>query len=163
MSQTQKTLSLNGRTITLLGTAHISRESIDEVSVAIESQHPDCVAIELDEKRRDSMTNKDAWQNLDIIKVLRRKEGFLLLANLVLASFQRRMGENVGVKPGDEMLAAMSSAQKIGVPTVMVDRPVQVTLRRAWVKNSFWGKCKLFSAMISSAFASLPSSLNPYW
>lgn len=152
MSQTQKTLSLNGRTITLLGTAHISNESIGEVTEAIKTIHPDCTAIELDEKRRDTMTNPDSYRKLDIIAVLKRKEGFLLLANLVLASFQRRMGNNVGVKPGDEMLAAMRTSDELGIPSVMVDRPIAVTLRRAWAKNSFWGKCKLISAMIASAF-----------
>ncbi|MCK9169664.1 MAG: TraB/GumN family protein [Treponema sp.] len=152
MSQTQKVLSLNGRKITLLGTAHISNESIEEVAETIRSQKPDCVAIELDEKRRESMTETDTYRKLDIIAVLKRKEGFLLLANLVLASFQRRMGQNVGVKPGDEMLAAMNTAKEEGIPSVMVDRPIAVTLRRAWAKNSFWGKCKLISAMIASAF-----------
>ncbi|MFA6856077.1 MAG: TraB/GumN family protein [Treponema sp.] len=152
MSQTQISLSLNGRKITLLGTAHISNESIEEVTDTIRSLKPDCVGIELDEKRRESMTETDTYRKLDIIAVLRRKEGFLLLANLVLASFQRRMGQNVGVKPGDEMLAAMNTATEQGIPSVMVDRPIAVTLRRAWAKNSFWGKCKLISAMIASAF-----------
>jgi pheromone shutdown-related protein TraB len=152
MSQTQKVISLNGRSITLLGTAHISRESITEVADTIKTQHPDCVAIELDEKRRESMTNPEAYRKLDIIAVLRHKEGFLLLANLVLSSFQRRMGLNVGVKPGDEMLAAMNTAGELEIPAVMVDRPIAVTLRRAWAKNSFWGKCKLISALITSAF-----------
>jgi len=152
MSQTQRILSLNGRTISLIGTAHISPDSITEVQNAVKSETHDCVCIELDEKRRESMTNQDTWRNLDIIQVLKRKEGFLMLANLVLASFQRRMGQNVGVKPGDEMLAAMKTAQELGIPAIMVDRPIQITLRRAWIKNSFWGKCKLFSALIVSAF-----------
>ncbi|MBQ9495611.1 MAG: TraB/GumN family protein [Treponema sp.] len=152
MSQTQKTLSLNGRTITLLGTAHISNESIAEVIATIENLRPDCVAIELDEKRRASMTDPEGYRKLDIIAVLKRKEGFLLLANLVLASFQKRMGQNVGVKPGDEMLAAMTAASKLNIPCIMIDRPIAITLRRAWAKNSLWGKCKLLSALIASAF-----------
>ena len=151
VSNTQKTISLNGRTITLLGTAHVSDESIKEVTDAIREQKPDCVAIELDEKRSRSMTDPESYRKLDIIAVLKRKEGFLLLANLVLASFQKRLGKNVGVKPGDEMLAAMNTAAELGIPSVMVDRPIAVTLRRAWVKNSLWGKSKLISALIASA------------
>ena len=151
VSNTQKTISLNGRTITLLGTAHVSDESIKEVTDAIREQKPDCVAIELDEKRSRSMTDPESYRKLDIIAVLKRKEGFLLLANLVLASFQKRLGENVGVKPGDEMLAAMNTAAELGIPSVLVDRPIAVTLRRAWVKNSLWGKSKLISALIASA------------
>ena len=154
MRNTQKVLTLNGRTITLIGTAHISQDSINEVTEAIKTQKPDCVAIELDQKRCDSIKNPDSWRQLDIIKVLKRGEGFLLLANLVLASFQKRMGQNVGVRPGDEMVAAMKVAEELNIPTTMVDRPIQTTLRRAWAKNSLWGKCKLLSAMISSAFTS---------
>ena len=153
MSQTQKVLELNGRKITLIGTAHVSKESIDEVTQTINTLNPDCVAIELDEKRADSIQNAERYSQLDIIKVLKRHEGFLLLANLILSSFQRRMGLNVGVKPGDEMLAAINTANQMNIPSVMVDRPIQITLKRAWAKNSFWGKCKLFALLISSAFS----------
>jgi pheromone shutdown-related protein TraB len=90
---------------------------------------------------------------LDIIKVLRRGEGFLLIANLILSSFQKRMGQNVGVKPGDEMLAAMETANELNIPTTMVDRPIQVTLKRAWAKNTFMGKVKLLSTLLASAFS----------
>lgn len=153
MSQLQRVLSLKGRTITLIGTAHVSAESVAEVENAIKELKPDSVAIELDEKRADSIRNKDKYRELDIVKVLRRGEGFLLLANLVLASFQRRMGQNVGVNPGDEMLAAMRVADELNIPTVMADRAIQITLKRAWAKNSFWGKCKLLATLLSSAFS----------
>ena len=153
MSQLQRVLSLGGRTITLIGTAHVSAESVAEVENSIRELKPDSVAIELDEKRADSIRNKDKYRELDIVKVLRRGEGFLLLANLVLASFQRRMGQNVGVNPGDEMLAAMRVADELNIPTVMADRAIQITLKRAWAKNSFWGKCKLLATLLSSAFS----------
>lgn len=152
MDQTEKRLFLNGREIVLVGTAHISRESIDQVTSVIAAEQPDCVAIELDEKRYESMKNPEAWRNLDIIKVLRSGQGFMLLANLVLSSFQKRMGSDVGVKPGEEMKAAAEAAEQQGIPAVMVDRPIQITLRRAWAKNSLWGKCKLLTVMLSSAF-----------
>lgn len=153
MSQTQKTLTLNGRTITLVGTAHVSAESVKEVEAVIEDLKPDCVAIELDEGRADSLQNKDKYSQLDIIKVLKNHQGFLLMANLILSSFQRRMGMNTGVKPGDEMLAAMEKAKALNIKTAMVDRPIQVTLKRAWAKNSLWGKCKLLAALLTSAFS----------
>ncbi|MBO4532500.1 MAG: TraB/GumN family protein [Treponema sp.] len=153
MSQLQRVLSFGDRTITLVGTAHVSAESVAEVENTIRELKPDSVAIELDEKRADSIRNKDKYRNLDIIKVLKRGEGFLLLANLVLASFQRRMGQNVGVNPGDEMLAAMRVADELGIPSVMADREIQITLKRAWAKNSFWGKCKLLATLLSSAFS----------
>ena len=74
------------------------------------------------------------------------------MANLILSSFQRRMGSDVGVKPGEEMKAAIEVAEAENIPTVMVDRPIQTTLKRAWAKNSLWGKCKLLAALLSSAF-----------
>ena len=153
MSQTQKIIECSGRKITLIGTAHVSKESVEEVKETIKTMNPDCVAIELDERRADSIQNSEKYKELDIVKVLRRGEGFLLIANLILSSFQKRMGNNVGVKPGDEMLAAMETAAEINVPTVMVDRPIQVTLKRAWAKNSFIGKMKLLSSLIASAFS----------
>lgn len=153
MNGNTRSISLNGRTITLVGTAHISKESIAEVEETIRQIRPDCTAIELDEKRAESLLDHNRYMQLDIIKVLKRHEGFLLLANLVLSSFQRRMGQNVGVRPGDEMLAAMKVSEELGIPTVMADRPVQVTLKRAWNRNTLWGKCKLLSSLLASAFS----------
>lgn len=152
MSQTQIKLELNGRKITLVGTAHVSKESVEEVKKTINELKPDCVAVELDEKRADSIQNADRYSQLDLVKVFKRKEGFLLLANLILSSFQKRMGLNAGVKPGDEMLAAMDTAKENDIPCELVDRPIQITLKRAWAKNSFWGKCKLLATLLTSAF-----------
>ena len=160
MKQTQIELNLQDRKIVLIGTAHVSEESVKEVSQAITEIKPDCVSIELDEKRCESIKNPEKFRQLDIIKVLKNKQGFLLLANLVLSSFQKRMGQNVGVKPGDEMVSAMNTAEELGIQTKMVDRPIQVTLRRAWAKNSLWGKCKLLAALLSSAFSKEEISEN---
>ena len=153
MSQTQKILELNNRKITLIGTAHVSAESISEVENVISDVKPDCVAIELDEKRYESITNPDKYRELDIIKVLKRKEGFLLLANIVMASFQKRMGKNTGVKPGEEMVAAINKAKELNIPTALVDRPIQITFRRAWKKTSAYGKTQLLSALLASGFS----------
>ena len=153
MSQTQKVLELGGRKITLVGTAHVSAQSINEVTNTIMAIKPDCVAVELDEKRADSIQNGQKFSELDIVKVIREGKVFLVLANLILSSFQKRMGQNIGVKPGDEMLAAINVAAEMGIPTTMVDRPVQVTLRRAWAKNSFFGKMGLLASLLASAFS----------
>ena len=152
MSRTERRLLIGGREIILIGTAHVSQESIEEVNAVIRSEVPDCVAIELDEQRLRSMEQKDAWRSLDVVKVLKDGQGFMLMANLILAAFQKRMGENVGVNPGDEMRSAISSARELGIRVDLVDRPIQTTLRRAWAKNSLWGKCKLLAALLSSAF-----------
>lgn len=150
--QTVKKLVLQNREIILLGTAHISKESMEEADRSIREMKPDCVAVELDQQRYDSMQDPESWKKLDIVKVLKEKRGFMMLANLVLSSFQRRMGSDVGVKPGDEMRAAVAAAKEEHIPVALVDRPIQVTLRRAWAQNSFWGKIKLLSALLAAAF-----------
>lgn len=150
---TQKFLELNGRKITLVGTAHVSAESIKEVESVIEEDRPDVVAIELDDKRLANIEDPESWRKMDIVKVIKNHQGFLMMANIVLASYQKRMGESSGVKPGDEMLAAINKSKELGIPREMVDRPIAVTLRRAWAKNSFWGKCKLLSSLVVSAFS----------
>jgi pheromone shutdown-related protein TraB len=152
-TQTEKRLLLNGRDIILIGTAHISRESVEQVEESIRRESPAVVAIELDDERLKTVRNPDSWKNLDVVKVLREGKGLVLLANLVLASFQRRMGATIGISPGAEMAAAINTAESLGIPCIMVDRPIQVTLRRAWGKNSLWGKCKLLSALLSAAFS----------
>ncbi|MBQ9630926.1 MAG: TraB/GumN family protein [Treponema sp.] len=152
MSGTQKKLSFGKREIILLGTAHVSKESVEEVTALVKETMPDCVAVELDAKRYKTITEPENYRKLDIISVLKKKEGFLLLANLVLSAFQRRMGQSVGVKPGDEMLAALKIAKELNIPHALVDRSIEITLRRAWAKNSLWGKCKLLASLIASAF-----------
>lgn len=152
LSSTQHTLSFDGRTITLLGTAHVSEASVKEASHLIAFIKPDVVAVELDEGRRKSITDKDAWKKLDVISVLRRGDGFLLLANLALSSFQSSLGSSAGVKPGDEMVCAMKASSECGAKSVMVDRPIAVTLRRAWALSSFWGKCRLLAELFAMSF-----------
>ena len=148
-----ETVFAQGREFILVGTAHISKESVDEVKRAIQERRPDCVAVELDEQRLTAIKTPDSWKNLDIIQVFKKQQGFVLMANLMLSSFQKRMGRDVGVKPGEEMKAAVEQAEALGIKTAMVDRPIQVTLRRAWAKNSLWGKAKLFAALLAGAFS----------
>ncbi|AEJ20696.1 TraB/GumN family protein [Gracilinema caldarium] len=150
--KTQTRLTLQNREIILVGTAHISRESIEEVQEVIRNEHPDMVCVELDAGRLASMTQQDSWDKLDLVKVFKEGKGFLLMANLVLASFQRRLGLNMGVKPGDEMKAAIDTASELGIPFSLCDREVQLTLKRAWASCGFWSKNKLLATLISSAF-----------
>ncbi|MEL3905439.1 MAG: TraB/GumN family protein [Treponema sp.] len=153
MNQTLKRITLSDREIILVGTAHISKESIAEVDHYIRTEMPDCVCVELDEQRYKALTDEKQWQELDIIDVLKSGKGFLLLANLVLASFQKKIGADIGVKPGDEMKAAVTAAADLSIKTELVDRPIHITLKRAWAKNNFWGKSKLLATLLSSAFS----------
>lgn len=140
------------REIILLGTAHVSRSSVEETRALIEQEEPDRVCVEIDAARYESLTKPDGWRSLDIYQVLRRKQGFLLLGNLVLSSFQKRMGLDLGTKPGAEMLEAIQCAEEQRIPFSMCDRQIQITLRRAWAKSSLWGKNKMLAALLSSVF-----------
>ena len=152
MNSSNVRLTLNGKDIHLIGTAHVSRESIDEVTAAIREEKPGMVCVELDEGRFASITKKDSWERLDVSKVLREGKGFLLIANMALVSFQRRLGNELGVKPGEEMIAAVDTAKEMGIAFSLCDREVQVTLRRAWARCSLWSKCKLLATLLTSAF-----------
>ena len=145
-------LELGDKQITIIGTAHVSRESIEEVRNVVQSESPDTVCVELDRARYKALTEQDSFRRLDIVRILREKKGFLLLANLVLSSFQRRLGLDVGIRPGEEMLAAVVLAREKGLQYTLCDRDIQITLRRAWMKSNFWAKNKMLAAMLSSIF-----------
>jgi pheromone shutdown protein TraB len=146
------TLHLNNREITLIGTAHVSRESINEVSRVIRDTEPAMVCVELDEGRYKSIAQKESWEQLNVSKIFREGKGFLLIANLVLAGFQRRQGKDLGVKPGEEMKTAVETAGELGIPYALCDRDVRTTLHRAWARCGLWSKCKLLASLLSSAF-----------
>ncbi|HEY9054974.1 MAG TPA: TraB/GumN family protein [Rectinemataceae bacterium] len=153
MSNTIRRIELERATITLVGTAHISKESVDEVVSIIAAEQPSRVCVELDANRYQSMIQGSQWENLDLGKVLKEGKGFFLLANLALSGFQKRMGAGVGVKPGEEMIAAVRASEEAGIPWSLCDRDVQTTLKRAWAKSNFWNKTKLLASLIGSAFS----------
>jgi pheromone shutdown-related protein TraB len=146
-------LNLAGREIILIGTAHVSRESIEEVRRVIREEKPGRVCVELDQGRYGSISQKENWEKLDVIKILKEGKGFLLIANLVLSGFQRRLGNELGVKPGEEMKTAVETAEELGLPFDFCDREVQITLRRAWARCGLWNKCKLLASLLSGAFS----------
>ncbi len=146
-------VSIPGKEIILIGTAHVSKESIAEVQEVIREEKPDGVCVEIDQSRYKSLTEGASWSNLDVIKILKERKGFLLLANLVLSSFQKRLGLDLGVKPGEEMLAAVSAAKESNIPFSLCDREIQITLRRAWAKSNFWSKNKMLAVLFGSIFS----------
>jgi pheromone shutdown-related protein TraB len=153
MQEERVRLSVDGREIVLVGTAHVSRDSVDEVRQVITEEKPDRVCVELDDGRYTSLSEGANWQNLNVGKVIRQGKGFLLMANLVLSSFQRRLGKDLGVKPGEEMVAAIDVSKELGIPYSLCDREIQITLRRAWGKTRLWGKLKMMAALVGSVFS----------
>ena len=152
-SQTVTRITLGGREIILLGTAHVSRDSVDEVKQLIHDEEPDHVCVEIDAQRYKTLTEGQDWSKLSIDKVLKERKGFLLLANLVLQAFQKKLGENLGVKPGEEMKAAIDAAAEGEIPHTLADREIQVTLRRAWSQSSLWNKMKMIASLLASIFS----------
>jgi len=149
---TEITLS-SGKHITLVGTAHVSAGSVDEVEKQIKERSPDHVCLEIDAGRYKTMIEGQKWENLKIGEVLRQKKGFLLLANLVLSSFQKRIGNSTGITPGDEMRKAAETAKEEKIPFSLCDREIQITLRRAWSASGFWNRMKLIATLLASIFS----------
>jgi pheromone shutdown-related protein TraB len=134
----------------LVGTAHISQRSVDEVTEAIESFHPDVVAVELCQRRYDSLTKKDQWENTPVTSLLKSNNAYFLLAQTFLSSIQRKLGRDHGVQPGSEMIEAMNQAKKYELAVELVDRDIAVTLKRAWKKMGFVEKFRVFWEFLKS-------------
>lgn len=135
-------------TFHIVGTAHVSQRSVDDVRAVIAAVKPDVVCVELDKARLDALTQHGAFRNLDIFKVVREGKTLYLLAHLALASYQRRIGRALGVKPGAELLAAVEAAQERVLPIELVDRDINVTLRRAWRNLGLWKRAMLLSSLM---------------
>ncbi len=143
-------LTYKDKEIVLVGTAHVSKESVELVGQMIETERPETVSIELCQTRYYAITQKNRWQEMDLIKVIRQKKAFFLLANLILVAFQRKIGEKFGVQPGEEMMRAIQSAKSVGAHLHLADRDIRITLSRAWRLMGLWTKIKLlFQFMVS--------------
>ncbi len=143
-------LTLGEKEFIILGTAHVSRESAEKVASIINEEKPDTVCVELCQSRYQSIRQKDRWLDMDIIKVIKEKKAFLLLTNLLLASFQKRIAQKLDINPGQEMIQAIKSADDTGAKIELVDRDIRVTLSRTWNAMGLWGKLKLiFNLMLS--------------
>ena len=142
----------DGVRFTLLGTAHVSRASIDAVKAAIASGSYDTVAVELDAQRHRALTDPQAMAKLDLFQIIREGKIGLVAANLALAAYQRRLAEQLGVEPGAELKAAAIGATDSGLHLQLIDRDVGTTLKRAWSSLGFWGRSKLMAGLAGSLF-----------
>ena len=142
----------NGDEIILVGTAHVSQDSVDEVRRVIDEEQPDHICLELDKGRYESKTKEQSYANMNLTKVFKEGKTFLVLANTALASFQKKMGNQTGSAPGEEIIGASKIAEEKGIPYSFCDREIATTLKRAWAKSNLWNKAKLIGALLSSAF-----------
>jgi len=146
-------LSYEGRDLYLVGTAHVSQRSVTDVGRVIRDLTPDTVCVELDAARHQALVDPKRWRNLDIFDVIRERRVLFTLSSLVLTSYQRRLGEKLGVRPGAEMLAAIDEAALVGARLLLVDRDIQATLKRTWAALSLWDCVQLIGTLVGSLFA----------
>ena len=149
-------LTISGKTIVLIGTVHVSQESADLVRAVIEEERPNGVCVELDTRRMEALSQQHKWESLDLKEIIRKQQLSTLLVNLLLASYQKRLGDQLGVLPGTEMMEAIAVSQKHDIAIFLCDRDVRVTMRRAWRSTPFFKKSMLVSSLILSVFDTTP-------
>lgn len=143
----------DGKEYILIGTAHVSKHSAEQVKEVIEAEKPDAVCVELDKQRYQSITDGSKWKEMDIIQVIKEKKASLLLMNLAISSFQNRMADQFGIKAGQEMIQGIESAKETGATLVLADRNIQITFARIWGGIGLKGKALLLSQVIAGIFS----------
>ncbi|MCF7790390.1 MAG: TraB/GumN family protein [Victivallales bacterium] len=138
------------RELYLIGTAHVSPESVKLVEDTIRSYEPDTIAVELDAQRLDVIKNQKKYQNTDVIDIFKKKKVLFFIAQLIMSSFQRRIAEKFGIKPGAEFIKAVNLCEESGSKLVLADRNISITLKRAMRMLTFWNKFKLFFSFMFS-------------
>ncbi|WP_148252749.1 TraB/GumN family protein [Aidingimonas lacisalsi] len=138
---------------TLLGTAHVSAESADDVRKLIQSGRFDAVAIELCSSRYQSLVDPDAMANMDLFEILRRGKAGMVAASLALGAFQQRVAEQSGIQPGAEMRAAVDETESANLPLLLIDRDVGVTLKRVYANVPWWQRFSIFSGLLGSVMS----------
>ncbi len=148
-----KTITLDDRSITILGTAHVSKASADKVQELIASGTYDAVAVELCPSRHKAIVDPDAMAKMDLFQVIRKGHASMVAANLALGAFQQRMAEQFNIEPGAEMRVAIHDAQAAKLPVLLIDREIGTTLKRIYHNVPWWKRIGLFSGLISSVIS----------
>jgi pheromone shutdown-related protein TraB len=151
--QNIKRINIGDKEIILIGTAHVSRDSVDLVEQTIDLEKPDTVCVELCKPRYDAIRQKAKWQDTDILKVIKEKRTGALLSQLIMASMQKKIAQKFHVTPGEEMLRAIDRAEANGAEIVLADREIRITLLRAWRMMGFCNKMKFIPDLILSFFS----------
>ncbi|WP_284140574.1 TraB/GumN family protein [Virgibacillus sp. LDC-1] len=146
-------LHINDKEYILVGTAHVSKHSADEVKEIIEKERPDTICVELDDQRYQSIREGNRWKDTDIFQIIKDKKATLLLMNLAISSFQRRMAKQFGISPGQEMIQGIDSAEQIGADLVLADRNIQITFSRIWGNLGWKGKAMLLTQVVAGIFS----------
>ena len=146
-------LEVNGVNFVLLGTAHVSRASAEAVTELIATGSFDAVAVELDQNRYAALMEPDRWAQLDLFQVVRQGKAGMVAANLALGAFQKRLADQVGIEPGEEMRVAIHNTETLKLPLLLVDRDIGVTLQRTYRNIPWWQRFSLISGLLLSTFS----------
>jgi pheromone shutdown-related protein TraB len=143
------TITVNGKDVYLIGTAHVSKQSVEDVQKTVEMVDPDTICVELCESRYKNIVQRDNWKKMDIFKVIKDKKAAFLLAQLIMSSFYRRLGKQLDVKPGAEMIKGINLAKEREAELVLADRNIEITLKRVWGYLNFWNKLNMASHLFA--------------
>ena len=146
-------VQLGDSRISLLGTAHVSRASADQVKALLATGTYDAVAVELCPSRYNALVDPDALARMDLFKVVREGKASMVAANLALGAYQQRLAEQFGIEPGAEQRAAVQYALENERPVLLIDREIGVTLRRVLANVSWWQRFGLFSGLLVSVLS----------
>ena len=138
--------------LTIIGTAHVSAESVEEVKDKIYEIQPDRVAIELDygryTKLKKSMMGIEEDESISVTKIIKENKVSLFLITTLLSYFQSKIGAEVDVRPGSEMIGAIEAAEDLNIPIALIDRNINITLERALNRMSLYDKLKFMFAIL---------------
>jgi len=145
-------ITAKGKDIYLVGTAHVSKKSVQDVQDTVEAVKPDVVCVELCAARYKAIIEQDAWKQMNIFKTIKEKKALFLLAQLIMTSFYRKLGEQLGVQPGAEMVEGIKQAEKNNAELTLADRDIEITLKRVWRYLGFWNKLKMIGHLVGVLF-----------
>lgn len=144
---------LAGKSITVLGTAHVSRASADKVHELLSSGNFDGVAIELCPSRYNGLINPDSLAKMDLFQVFREGKASMVIASLALGAYQQKMAEEFGIEPGAEMRMAIEQAKANNCEVHLIDREVGTTLKRVYSNVPWWKKMGIIGGLLGSVLS----------
>lgn len=152
--QPTRKISRDGVDYLLLGTAHVSPASVEAVVQMADSGEFDAIAVELCPARHQALTRKQQWKDMDLYRIIREKKAGLVMANLALGAYQRRIAEQFGIEPGAELKAAADAAVSHDLPLQLIDRDLATTLKRSYRAVPWYKRMMLTTGMLMSTVSS---------
>lgn len=137
------------KNLTLIGTSHIAKQSMDDVEKAIVNLKPDIVCLELDKRRLYALVNNVKGNKFSLSAI--RKVGLKgYLFSIIGAYAEKKLGQYVGVSPGSEMLKAIELSKKNKIKIMVIDQDIEKTLKRFSQEFTWKEKFRLLSDIIKA-------------